>query len=41
MRAEQIHIRRQRPTLNKDGGYELPAIINHLQSRDNTERSLL
>ena len=32
--AEQIHIRRQRPTLNIDGGYELPANINYLQSRN-------
>ena len=28
-------------TLNRDGGYELPAIFNHLLSRDNTECSLL
>ena len=39
-----IHNRRQRPTLNRDGDYELPAILNHLicchvtNSRDNIER---
>jgi len=27
---------RQRPTLNKDGGYDLPAILDHLLSRDKT-----
>ena len=46
---EAIHIRRQRPVLKRDGGYELPAIFflifNDLHymtsSRDNTESSLL
>ena len=31
-----IHIRRQRPMLNRDGGYDLPAIFEHLLSRDYT-----
>lgn len=31
---EGIHIRRQRSTLNRDDGYKLPAIFNHLLSRD-------
>ena len=31
---EAIHIRRQHPILNRAGGYELPAIFNHLSSRD-------
>ena len=42
---EAIHIRRQRPVLKRDGGYELPAIFNDLHymtsARDNTESSLL
>ena len=33
-----IHNRRQRPTLNRDGDYELPAISNHLLSRDKFPR---
>ena len=31
---EAIHIRRQHAILNRDRGYELPAIFNHLLSRD-------
>ena len=31
---EAIHIRRQRLTLNRDGGYDIPAIFDHLLSRD-------
>ena len=31
---EVIHNRRQRPTLNRDEDYELPAILNRLLSRD-------
>ena len=31
---EAIHIRRQRPTLNRDGGYDLAAIFDHLMSCD-------
>ena len=31
---EVIHNRRQRPTLNRDGDYGLPATLNHLLSRD-------
>ena len=31
---EAKHIRRQHPILNRDRGYELPAIFNHLLSRD-------
>ena len=31
---EAIHITRQGPTLKGDEGYELPAIFNHLLSRD-------
>ena len=31
---EVIDNRRQRSTLNRDGDYELPAILNHLLSRD-------
>ena len=31
---EGIHIRRQRSTLNRDDGFKLPAIFNHLLSRD-------
>lgn len=31
---EPIQIRRQHPILNRAGGYELPAIFNHLLSRD-------
>ena len=31
---EAIHIRRQHPMLNRDGGYDLPAIFNHWLSRD-------
>ena len=42
---EAIHIRRQRPVLKRDGGYEPLAIFNDLHymtsSRDNTESSLL
>ena len=29
-----IHVRRQRSTLNRDDGYKLPAIFNHMLSRD-------
>ena len=29
-----VHIRRQRPTLNRDRSYELPAIFNQLLLRD-------
>jgi len=31
---EAIHIRRQRPTLNRDGCYDLPAIFDQLLSRN-------
>ena len=31
---EVIHVRRQRPTLNRGRSYELPAILNQLLSRD-------
>ena len=31
---EAIHIRRQRPTLNIDRGYDLPTTFDHLLSRD-------
>ena len=31
---EAIHIRRQRPMLNRDRGYDLPAIFDHLLSCD-------
>ena len=31
---EVVHIRRQRPTLDRDRSYELPAIFNQLLSRD-------
>ena len=37
---EAIYIKRQRLILNRDCGYELSTIFNHL-SRDNTDRLLL